>query len=487
MMAAQRSDRLNRRPRKTLGWMIVLLGIAPWAEVQTTPYERTFPQSPATVEKILKDLRSTAGGRLPVLEGFADPADRPLDRFKRGYYQCTAQVTSTPSGGSRVKISAKITAWYTDPDTGKSGYQLLVSNGRVEADFLDQLQETLAKPAARETPPPTPAAEPQKTEAAQPTISAPVEAALTNAAERETPPPTSPAVEPTKTEAADPALSASLPQPALPSEPASSKRTASGSSPFNTTTAPTPAPPEDSLAGKTASDSHIDELTEQAKNLEEILRNQAHPNNLVAVKKSGTPIFASPNEGAKVVFQAAAEDEFEMLDLNPNWVHVRISGLSRGWIVRSGVEMPGDFEAAPETRASPAVARAPSERANQAPFSVENEEIASFPGNWEPLRGKTVKIISVQEAKEKAKATDSQAKLEFAKSLFNREYADLTRNASTAAGVVVVFDSADGGMMAATLAVLEQWKSGTLSDQALWHRCYFDPPELFSSSSSSTP
>jgi hypothetical protein len=31
------------------------------------------------------------------------------------------------------------------------------------------------------------------------------------------------------------------------------------------------------------------------------------------------------------------------------------------------------------------------------------------------------------------------------------------------AGIVVIFDSADGGMIAATLATLQQWKIGTLS------------------------
>jgi hypothetical protein len=46
------------------------------------------------------------------------------------------------------------------------------------------------------------------------------------------------------------------------------------------------------------------------------------------------------------------------------------------------------------------------------------------------------------------------------------------------AGIVLIFDSADGGMIAATMATLQQWKAGTLSDSALWHQCYFDPPEL---------
>jgi len=53
------------------------------------------------------------------------------------------------------------------------------------------------------------------------------------------------------------------------------------------------------------------------------------------------------------------------------------------------------------------------------------------------------------------------------------------------AGIVVIFDSADGGMIAATTGTLQQWKAGTLSDPALWHSCFFDPPETFNSSGSS--
>ena len=42
-----------------------------------------------------------------------------------------------------VRVNATITAWYTDPVPAKSGYQVLPSNGRLEADFLDRLQEAL--------------------------------------------------------------------------------------------------------------------------------------------------------------------------------------------------------------------------------------------------------------------------------------------------------------------------------------------------------
>jgi hypothetical protein len=68
-------------------------------------------------------------------------------------------------------------------------------------------------------------------------------------------------------------------------------------------------------------------LQKEADSLEETFRNQAHPKNLVAVKKSGTPVVATPSLAAKPQFLASMHDEFEMLDFNADWVHVRVSGL----------------------------------------------------------------------------------------------------------------------------------------------------------------
>jgi len=432
---------LTRSARFAFCWMAVLCCLVPDAIVQTAPYERSFPQSKLVVEKVLKGLQSTASGRLPTLEGFAASGDRPLDRFQRGFYQCIAEVSSLPSGESRVRVSAKITAWYADPVASKSGYQVLPSNGRLESDFLDQLQEALATtPVAGNSPAKLPAVKSQnKPDTSAPTISAP--------------------------------------QPQAPLPIPGSKASPSGVPPFKTGSAP------DDLASsetrKPVADSHVEELTKEAKNLEEIVRDQSHPNNLVAVKESGTPVLVSPNEGAKVLFLATAEDEFEVLDMNASWVHIRISGLSRGWIRRTAVEMPDPSGSEPAPVAAPTAQQTTAGPGSQEPFQVEKEEIASFPGEWEPLRGRTVKIISVQEAKGRPSETGSQAKLDYAKTLFDREYVELTKQSTMAAGVVVVFDSEDGGMMAATLPLLQQWKSGTLSDEALWRRCYFDPPETF--------
>jgi hypothetical protein len=421
----------------------VALLFSPRGAAQSSAYERTFRQSKTAVENTLRQLQPAASGRLPLLEGFTRPGDRPLDRFERGYYQCAIQVNAAPGGGTLVRVSAKITAWYTDPASSKSGYQELASNGRLETDFLDRLEDALRSPAPSSS-------------AAPPAGSAP------------SPPKNRP-------RGSAPDISAPAPNGRGPGDAtASSKPPASApNSPFKLESGILSDRVAALATEKAVADKHMDDLTKEAKGLEEILRNQAHPKNLVAVKTSGTAVLVSPVEGAKVLFLATAEDEFEILDMNANWVHVRISGLSRGWIRRSGLEVPGN---------SPSEAQAPNGHAapsNAEPFQVKNEQIASFPGDWEPLRGKTVKILTVQKTSGSGSDTGSRAKLEFARFLFTRQYASLTQAASSAAGVVVIFDSEDGGMAAATLPVLEQWKAGMLSDQAFWRRCFFDPPETF--------
>jgi hypothetical protein len=437
-----------RRMHPMQAWFLALClavgTLLAWAsDAQSAPYERSFAQSKPAVEKALKQLQSSASGRLPVLEGFARASDRPLDRFQRGYYQCAIQVSSNPSGGALVRVSAKITAWYADPASSKSGYQELPSNGRLETDFLDRLEDALGSkaplPAANLPSSATPSQVQNKAAGPAPTISAPVAPTGSIAPSKVSPAP--------------------------------------DNSPFKVGSAVSSDRVASLATQRAVADKHMEDLTKEAKGLEEILRSQAHPNNLVAVKKSGTPVLVGPIEGAKVLFLATAEDEFEILDLNTSWVHVRISGLSRGWIRRSSLEMPKSF-------AADAKSENPSTSASTEHFQVKNEQIASFPGTWEPLRGQTVKILTVQNASGSASNTDSRAKLEFAKSLFDKEYSELTQAPSTTAGVVVIFDSEDGGMAAATLPVLQQWKAGTLSDQAFWRRCFFDPPETFISRTS---
>ena len=433
------------------------------------PYERKYVQPKSTVERVLRELQPALSGRLPVLDGFAVEGVRPLNRYQRAYYQSIVKVNSTPSGGSVVRVSTKVTAWYTDSNASRSGYQLLTSNGRIENDLLDQLTDLLASApnaasATRDSGgisgldfPPTAhsAAEGNKT--------------ANTRADTST---RKPDKEVADAGTSEPIISAPMP------------RSTEANHPFGSTAGSTA---QSALAGqelagtKNAPSKPADRATAslqaEAASLEEVLKNQAHPKNLVAIKKSGTPVVSTPSLNGKTLFLASAQDEFEMLDFNADWVHVRISGLSRGWIWRTSLEMPQGISDIPKADASGKMVAADL-------FQVTREETAPFPGDWEPLRGKTVKIISVQKIQESEKDSGAQAKLEYAKSLIDKNYADLASKAKELGGIVFIFDSVDGGMIAATLSTVQAWKAGTLSDAALWHQCYFDPPETFTISSS---
>jgi len=76
-------------------------------------------------------------------------------------------------------------------------------------------------------------------------------------------------------------------------------------------------------------------------------------------------------------------------------------------------------------------------------------------------------------------ATSAKVKLAFAKSLLTAPWSDSTPGAETAVGVVVVFDSADGGQISATLTDLKLFEEGRISEVVFWHRCSLDPRESF--------
>jgi hypothetical protein len=409
-------------------------------------------------------MQAATAGRLPVLDGFATSADHLLSRYQRGYYQSKFQVSAAPSGGAVVLVSVQVTAWYADPVAARSGYQLLTSNGRLEADLLDQLADQLAG----KTP---------QVDAGSPAVAVrkpfPSEQSVVAPSLPEQSPSQQPAEEPSSAPApktpdtTEPTISA--PVPRLPERGGSlSSSLAQGLS-------------EQEKSGVQASqrklaDEHPSALRTEAESLEEILKNQSHPKNLVAIKKSGTPVVATASLTAKTLFLASAYDEFEMLDFNRDWVHVRISGLSRGWIWRNSLEMPDSvpYSDAPASTAPVAVAAEL--------FHVTREETAPFPGDWALLRGKRVQIVSVEKINDTGKDASPQLRLEFAKSVLDHDYAALAQKPQELAGIVLIFDSVDGGMIAATSATLQQWKAGKMSDAALWHQCFFDPPEILNES-----
>jgi hypothetical protein len=447
---------MKRRFRRAFSHTLLAAAVAfccvEWSPAQGNGYERAFPQDKARVEKILKEMQAVTAGRLPVLDGFATSADHSLDRYRRGYYQSKFQVSAAASGGSVVRVSVQVTAWYVDPVAARSGYQVLTSNGRLEADLLDQLADQLAGKASQ-----------------------------VGASSPSTPAPGRSSSERTSSGRSWPGQSGKTPDPAESTISAPVPRIPEAGGKFSSSLAQSLAEQEKTgpqMGQKKLADKDPSGLQAEAESLEEILKNQAHPKNLVATKKSGTPVVATASLTAKTLFMASAHDEFEMLDFNRDWVHVRISGLSRGWIWRNNLEMPDSI---PDSDAP--TGPAPGSDAAEL-FHVTREEKAPFPGDWEPLRGKSVKIVSVEKTNETAKDSGPQLRLEFAKSVLDKDYAELEQKPQELAGIVLIFDSVDGGMIAATFPTLQQWKAGKLSDAALWHQCFFDPPETFNPSGS---
>jgi hypothetical protein len=464
-MAATRSggtDTVKKIPGATARFGTLLLAftfITALAGAQAAPYERTF-SSPATdVERVVRNLRPSSSGRLPTVGGFVEASDLPIDHYERGYYECTFQVVATPSGGATVRASAKITAWYNDPTPARSGYRVLVSNGHIENDFLDQIQDALGPAAAPKPAGPNTAAGP---------------ATKSNAA------------------AAPQVSSGGLrPQPRFDPAPFDSEESSSNKSaatrdfssvPRQPEGAATPAlSPSDNLQSlklqRMAVEKRAQELSADIKNFEEILHNQVRPADLATVKKAGTHIFSKPADTSPVLFSADSEDEFQVLELEGAWVHVQISGSSRGWIRRAQLDLPAEYADSTAAASDPA----PAVSVAEGLFKISKDETTTFGGKWTPLASKRVRVIWLEPASPTATST-AKEKLAFTRALFEKTYRELKSPAPAVDGVVIVFDSADGGQIAATIASIKGLSDGSLAPAEFWRQCSLDPPESFQDS-----
>ena len=431
MSISQITRSSNPRISLFFGMMAWLLFAACGASAQTPTetYQRAFPNSPDTLQAAVRTVQPLVRGRLPILDGFVVPQDQPLESYSRGYYECTLQVLPSGSGQTIVRAAAKITAWYTDPEASRSGYRVLPSNGRLENDALDQIEEAMADSAVA---------------------------------------------------GSSGAYSSSVkPAPGSPSTGGISPATAN-SKPSRDTAAPASNPAssesiETIRAHREANEKKAVELAAEEKNLEEILHNQARPTDLIVVKKNSTPIYAKPAEGAQVLMSADAHDEFQILGIEGTWVHVQISGASRGWLRKVQVSLPSSYGGAAGANSDSAAGQP----AGAPPFKVEKEENSAFGGKWAPLAGKNVRVVWVAPASDPL--TNAGQKKTFAKEVFLKVYSEQKAATPPIDGVVVLFDSADGGQVAATMASLQQLESG-LTGVAFWKQCSLDPPELFEDS-----
>src|ERR1700691_2531009 len=425
------------------------------ASAQAAPYDRTFTSPAADVERAVRNLRPSSSGRLPTVDGFVEASDLPVDHYERGYYECTFQVVATPTGGATVRASAKITAWYNDPTPGRSGYRVLVSNGHIENDFLDQIQEALG-PASVPKPSGSATAAPATTSHVAP---------------------------------ARPASNGGLrPQVRLDPAPLDARESTSNKNAVARDFAAAPGQPEEAATPplpsgesveslklrRAAVEKRAQELSTDIKNFEEILHNQVRPADLATMKKAGTHVLSKPAEGSPVLFSADAEDEFQVLELQGTWVHVQISGSSRGWIRRTQLDLPAEYRdsAADAGDAAPATANL---------FNISKDETTTFGARWARLAVRKVDVIWLEPASPSATST-AREKLTMARALLEKTYRELGSPAPAVDGVVIVFDAADGGQIAATIAGIKGLVEGSLSPAEFWRQCSLDPPESFQDS-----
>ena len=408
---------LGLKRRMNLAVLVFFL-MAELAAGQTIPYARSFAKPKEQVEQALKDLQAYSGQKLPILEGFVAAGDKPLDRYERGFCQFTVELLPGETGSTVARVSAKITAWYVDRDVTKSGYQVLASNGRLELDLLDLLEEKLNGKASS---------------------------------------------------AAGIKMQTPRPKLDLSGVPGGPRMAASA---IPTESTKTPEEVVAQRAQRVAEEKRVQNLSAELQSLKEIQRNQARPQNLVFVQKSGTPVYAKGTETSRVLFQASANDEFEFLDAEGGWIHVGISGDSRGYLRQSAVELPDKIAAKLKTSAA-----RPEEKFTG--FRIEREETSTFPGSWTPLSGKIVKIYTVQPVSQNPKESGPAARLNYSFALFQKGSKEAGSTIPAPDGVVVIFDSPDGGMVGATMADIQKAALGSLTRDAFWSRSYLDPPAAF--------
>ena len=411
---------MNRRRRALLFFLSAFS--AAWtctfsAHAQVVPYARSYMNPKNDVDQALKDLQAYSGQKLPILDGFVAPAANPLTQYERGFYQYSIELLPGESGGTLVRLNAKITAWHVDRDPSKSGYEVLPSNGRLELDLLDRLQEKLT---GKPVDPPA-------------TLNTTVQA----------------------------------PRPKL------DLSGVPGGAAVSSTPSPVARTPDEVAAlrsERVVAERRVQQLNAELTGLKDIQHNQAHPQNLVVVTKNGAPVFDKAGESARQLFQASANDEFEFLDASNGWIHVTVSGDSRGYLRQNAVLLPEHIAASVEKSDSGLSRKFPG-------FRISQESMSLFPGDWSPLKGRNVKIYTVQPISQKASESGAAARLNYTLELF--EQTAKTSASSLPDGIVVIFDAADGGLIAATLPQIQKYLAGGETREAFWAQAYLDPPDAF--------
>jgi hypothetical protein len=394
-----------------------------WAQVDAgTEVERTYPYSLEAVQQALQQIGGFGGGKLPIVDGFVTPTQGQLEHYEHPYYQYRVHLKPVDANHTVVGVEAKISALYADSDPARSEYHSLPSNGRLESDLHDRLQEALH---------PATAAPGSGQPAAKDSVSSAKSAAPTG-----------------KGASALAAWQEQL---------------------------------DAILAERQSVRERAAALQAQIEQLKTADHKPANAGKLAWVKHSGVGVMSRQNFGGPVLFRAQAEDEFEVVQLESGWAQVRLGSDSNGYIQAEELNLPPGIVEKTATAAAAVSKGGATASAPDLGFSVSREDVTLFSGDWIRLKGKKVLFVYAQPRGLLSDLANEDAKLGYAKRIFESRYRTVSQSNADVEGVVVVFLGSRGGVAAATLSDIRQWVEGGLADEAFVNRCSLDPATEFRS------
>lgn len=394
-----------------------LLSGALVAQTENAAVEQAYPYSTETVQKALQHIGGFGGGALPLLDGFVAADAGELELYDRPYFQYRVHLRAMDANNTVVGVEAKISALRANQDPARSQYESLPSNGRLESDLHHRLQDALRGQAL------APASQPDGGGANK----------------------SVPRVEPQIAQRS--VLSQADLDAVLADRQSVREKSAAVQAQIDQLRAGRNAPPSASL--------------------------------LASVKHSGVGVMSRQNFGGPVLFRAQTEDEFEVVQLESGWAQVRLSPGSMAYIQADELALPAGVA---EKTPVPPVAKVQTTSAPTQPdlgFSVSREDVNEFSGDWSRLKGKKVLFVYAQPRGLLSDMLNEDAKLGYAKRVFESRYRSLAKNNSDIEGVVVVFLGNRGGVAAATFPDIRQWIEGGLGDEAFVSRCSLDPSAEF--------
>jgi hypothetical protein len=425
--------------------------------------DRVYKHRKAEVEEALQALKAYATNRLPVLDGFVNANASTIAKLENPHYQLRIEIESQGPNQTLVAVSAKITAWNAEEDPSRSQYVVIPSNGRLEQDMLDRLSVLLEKGNIGRGGDRSGGASPDRSD-----TSAPDSASS----------PASPTPSVAPGGSAPPSSHSPLPGTSLEeasTNPTSPLRPSRSVSPANSGD---PAALASEIASVRAQRQAVEmdqrKLQQQLSELEANASSQKFLSNLAVIKTPQASVFQLDDDTSKVLFRADPEDEFEVLNVKGNWVHVRLENGAEGWIRGAQLQPPQEVDDTEDAAAA-------------VNFSTPNQEIKPFAGDWTPLKGKPSLFVFAQPNRAIPTAILGQSQFAFAKHIFTEGYREAMHSEQPMSGVVVVFLGDKGGVAAATLADIRRWRDGAITDKVFFERCSFDPPESFRDAAAAKP